>query len=174
MENLLLAEPDQKYQKSFERYALSYKKAGDATYFCKYKKALDNFDEYLNNLDNCSKGKDLPQDWVTTSTFWLIHDGEVVGVTRIRHREVECAGHIGYDISPSCRKKGYGTQILKLALSKAAKIGIQEAVVTCTVSNTASKKIIEKNGGKLLGRVFDEEEDELLYKYKISTAIFSE
>lgn len=42
---------------------------------------------YLNNLHNYSKGIDLPQGWVRTSTFWLIDNNEVVGVVRIRHEE---------------------------------------------------------------------------------------
>ena len=63
---------------------------------------------------------------------------------RIRHQEVESGGHIGYDISPVYRKKGYGFQILKLALKKALEIGLKEVIVTCNINNIASKKIIEK------------------------------
>lgn len=166
-----LVEPDRKYQKSFENYAMSYKKANDEYYFIKYKKALENFDEHLKELHNHSKGIDVPRDWVATSTFWLIDNDEVVGVVRVRHQEIECAGHIGYDISPCYRNKGYGTQILKLALEKAAEIGIKEVIVTCSIENTASRKIIEKNNGELLGTVFDEEDNENLYKYRISTMI---
>jgi len=43
-------------------------------------------------------------------------------------------------------------------------------MVTCYVDNEFSKKIIEKNGGKLLGIIFNEEENENLYKYSISTS----
>lgn len=166
-----LVVPDEKYQKSFENYVLSYKEANDEYYFIKYKKALENFDEYLRELHNHSKGIDVPRDWVATSTFWLIDNDEVVGVLRVRHQEIECAGHIGYDISPCYRNKGYGTEILKLALEKAVEIGIKEAIVTCSMENTASRKIIEKNNGELLGTVFDEEDNENLYKYRISTMI---
>jgi predicted acetyltransferase len=87
---------------------------------------------------------------------------------RIRHQEVECAGHIGYDIAPDCRNRGYGFQILKLALQRAIKIGLEEVILTCNIDNAASKKIIEKNNGKLLGTIFDEEENEWLYKYCIT------
>lgn len=159
MKDLFLAEPDKKYQKSFENYALSYEKINDEHYFNKYKKALESFQDYLN---------DLSQGEVITSTFWLIDKEEVVGVARIRHQEVEYAGHIGYDISPNYRNMGYGFQILKLALEKAINIGIEEAILTCNIDNTASKKIIEKNNGKLLGTIYDEEENEYLYKYSIT------
>ncbi|MDU5080158.1 GNAT family N-acetyltransferase [uncultured Tissierella sp.] len=159
MKDLFLIEPNKEYQKSFENYVLAYRKINDEHYFNIYKRALENFQDYL---------KDLPQGEVITSTFWLIDKKEVVGVVRIRHQEIECAGHIGYDISPDCRNRGYGFQILKLALEKAMKIGIEEVILTCNIDNVASKKIIEKNKGKLLGIIFDEEENEYMYKFSIT------
>ncbi len=167
MGDLILVEPDKTFQKSFENYALSYRKINDKQYFNKYKKALENFQEYLNDLRNYSEGNELPKGEVITSTFWLIDKIDVVGVLRIRHQEIESAGHIGYDISPDCRNRGYDFQILKLALEKAKKIGIEELILTCNIDNAASKKIIEKNNGKLYGIIFDEEENEYLYKYSI-------
>ncbi len=146
---------------------MAYKEAGEDYYFNKYKRALEDFKGYIGYLENYSKGIALPKDEVATSTYWLIDNNEVVGVTRVRHEEVEYAGHIGYDISPIYRNKGYGSKILKLALKEAEKIGIKDVIVTCNVENEASRKIIEKNKGKVLGTVFDEEEDEKLYKYLI-------
>jgi predicted acetyltransferase len=168
MKDLFLAKPNKEYQKSFEDYVLSYKKADDDFYFNFYKKGLENFNEYLSDLHNYSKGIDLPKGWVITSTFWLIDNNEVVGVVRVRHQDVWTDGHIGYDVSPCYRKRGYGTQILKLALVEAEKIGIKEAIVTCNIDNMYSKKIIEKNNGKLLGTIFDEDENENLYRYSIT------
>jgi predicted acetyltransferase len=167
LKEIILVEPDQKYQKSFENYVLAYDKINDKYYYTKYKKALGNFLDYLNDLHNYSIGKDLLQGEVTTSTFWLIDKTEVVGIVRVRHEEVDTAGHIGYDISPDYRNKGYGTKILKLALEESIKIGMEEVILTCNIENIASKKIIEKNNGKLLGTIFDEEENEYLYKYRI-------
>lgn len=168
MKDIFLVEPNEKYQRSFENYVLAYEKIDDEHYFTKYKKALENFQDYLKDLHNHSIGTDLLQGDVMTSTFWLIDKKEVVGVVRIRHEEVECAGHIGYDISPDHRNKGYGFQILKLALERAINIGVEEVILTCNIDNTASKKIIEKNSGKLLGTIFDEEENEYLHRYSIT------
>ncbi|EST12107.1 GNAT family N-acetyltransferase [Sporolactobacillus laevolacticus] len=167
MNDLYLTKPNKNYQSSFENYALAYQKVNDTYYFEKYEKALHDFDWYIQDLDDQSRGINIPQDWVATSTFWLIDKDIVVGVVRIRHQEVESAGHIGYDISPCFRGRGYGTQILKLAIKEAKKIGVEEVIVTCNTENTASRKIIEKNNGKLLGTIYDDEEKEFLYKYKI-------
>jgi predicted acetyltransferase len=168
MKDLLLVEPSLKYQKSFENYVLAYKKANDDYYYEKYKTALEDFQEFLNINQKFVEGIDIPEGWVRTSTFWLISSNEVVGVVRVRHENIETDGHIGYDISPQYRNMGYGTEILKLALEKAAQIGIQDVMVTCSVDNAASRKIIEKNNGKLLGAFFDKEENENYYKFCIS------
>lgn len=170
MTDLFLSIPSKEYQKSFKDYVLSYKKAADDFYFNFYKKGLENFNEYLKDLQNYSKGIDLPKGEVITSTFWLIDNNEIVGIVRVRHEDVWTDGNIGYDISPCYRKKGYGTQILKFALVQADKIGIKEAIVTCNTDNMYSKKIIEKNNGKLIEIIFDEVENENLYRYSILTS----
>lgn len=168
LKNLFLAKPDKKYEKSFKAYVTAYKEINDNAYLDLYEAGLNNFDAYLNTLINLSKGINIPEGYVQTSTFWLIDNDEIVGITRVRHKEVGTCGHIGYDISPRFRNKGYGSEILTLALKEAAKLGIKAAIVTCNVDNTASRKIIEKHAGKLLGTIFDEEENENLYKYTIS------
>lgn len=106
MKDLFLVEPNKEYEKSFENYVLAYRKINDEHYYNKYRKALENFQDYLNDLHDCSKGRKLSQGEIATSSFWLIDKKEVVGVVRIRHQEVECAGHIGYDISPDYRNRG--------------------------------------------------------------------
>ena len=94
MEEPFLVEPSTIYQKSFENYVLSYGRINDEHYFSKYRKALGNFQDYLDELENYSKGINLPQGEVAYSTFWLIDKEEVVGVVRIRHKEVEFGGSI--------------------------------------------------------------------------------
>jgi predicted acetyltransferase len=170
MMQLFLSEPTKEFKASFQNYALDYKGASeDAYYFNKYSKALVDFSGFLKHLIHEAHGNNLPNGRVASSTFWLIDQNEVVGVVRIRHQEVMFAGHIGYDVSPKHRNRGYGTQILKLALAEAQKLGIRKAVVTCRTDNEPSKRIIEKNGGKCLEIIYDKEDDEELFKYVIDT-----
>ncbi|WDV48022.1 GNAT family N-acetyltransferase [Clostridiaceae bacterium M8S5] len=167
MKDLFLVEPCKKYQNSFKKYASAYRKINDTHYFNKYKKALENFDNYLKDIYNCSMGINLLHGEVMTSIFWLLFKEEIVGVVRVRHQSIDTAGHIGYDISPNHRNKGYGNQILKLALKKALKLGIKEVILTCNIDNIASKKIIEKNNGKFISTLYDKEDHEYLSKYII-------
>lgn len=170
MDDLFLTEPNIKYQKSFQDYTLAYRRINDDHYFNKYKKALENFEEFLKDLYNYDKGIDLPQGRVPFSTFWLVHNNEVVGVVRIRHKETTEIGHIGYDICPLYRNKGYGTQILRLALEKTSELGIRDVILTCKIDNIASRRVIEKNNGVLIETFFSKVKNENLHKFSIQTS----
>jgi predicted acetyltransferase len=92
---------------------------------------------------------------VPETFFWLIAGGDdpFVGRLSLRHhlneRLLQFGGHIGYEIRPSRRRRGYGKMILRLGLEQAKALGIRRALVTCDADNIASAKIIEANGGLL-------------------------
>ena len=90
---------------------------------------------------------------VPGSDFWLIDNNEFIGGLSLRHELNEnllkIGGHIGYEIRPSKRRQGYGTEILRLGLEKAKELGLQKVLVNCDEDNIGSKKIIEHNGGVL-------------------------
>lgn len=56
-------------------------------------------------------------------------------------------GHIGYGVRPSERKKGYATQMLKMALDYARQIRLSKVMLACYKDNEASSKIIQKCNG---------------------------
>jgi predicted acetyltransferase len=160
-----LIKPNLSYKDSFYRYVTEYKE-NDEHYYGKYKRALDNFEHYIDELEK----RTCKEDSNHTITYWLVDQGEVVGVVRIRTKEDPIAGNIGYDISPRFRKRGYGHLILKLALLKVKELELDEVFLTCYIKNVASRKIIEKNNGIKIGQVFDEEDDIFLDRFKISLA----
>jgi predicted acetyltransferase len=111
------------------------------------------FEQYVAELRGQEKGEYLPEGYVPCTTYWLMDRGEFIGRVSIRHRLSEhllrIGGHIGYDIRPSKRQRGYGTMILQLVLPKAKELGIDRALVTCDDTNIGSRRIIEKAGGVL-------------------------
>ncbi|MBI9010615.1 MAG: GNAT family N-acetyltransferase [Clostridiales bacterium] len=163
-----LVEPTSIFEESFKRYAQSYEEINDEHYFRKYKKSLTDFKGYIKDLENLANGINLIEGDIPTSIFWLIYNEEVVGVVRVRHEETGTAGHIGYDVSPRFRNKGYGNEILKLSLLETKKLGIETVVLTCSVDNLYSKKIIENNNGKIIDTIYDEEDDEYMFKFIIN------
>jgi predicted acetyltransferase len=110
-----------------------------------------NFDDYAEKIRSQSRGENLPEGWVPVTTYWLVEGDEYIGKVSIRHRLTphleKIGGHIGYNIRPSKRGRGYGNKILQLSLPKAKELGISRVLVTCDATNIASSKIIEKNGG---------------------------
>ena len=112
-----------------------------------------DFEAFVGQVRGYARGERLPPGFVPQTDFWLIDEGEFIGRVSIRHRLTESleriGGHIGYEIRPSKRGKGYGTAILKLALPHARELGLVRVLLTCDETNEASKKIIEKSGGIL-------------------------
>jgi predicted acetyltransferase len=112
-----------------------------------------NFDAFLQGLDDFAAGRNLKPGLVPQSTFWLIDNREFIGRASVRHFLNESltrvGGHIGYEIRPTRRGRGYGNLILRLALEKSRGLGIDRALVTCDSVNLASRRIIEANGGAL-------------------------
>lgn len=112
-----------------------------------------DFDSYVNLLKGYKEGIELPEGYVPESKFWLVDGNYLIGTVSIRHYLTDLleriGGHIGYEIRPSMRKKGYGKKILRLALNEAKALGINKALITCDETNIGSRKIIEGNGGVL-------------------------
>lgn len=59
-------------------------------------------------------------------------------------------GHVGYTILPAFAGHGYATAALAAMLRVAHEAGLPEIIITCDESNHASRRIIEKNGGRLV------------------------
>ena len=103
--------------------------------------------------------------------FWLVSENRVLGRVKLRHRLLPAleheGGHIGYDIRPLERQKGYGTLLLKLTLLKAKELGLNRVLLTCDTDNIGSAGIIEKNGGVLSGQAISKKSGKPISQYWI-------
>ncbi|WP_333913578.1 GNAT family N-acetyltransferase [Vibrio coralliirubri] len=160
-----LVSPSIEFESEFSVFYLDFAE-NDVENSGYYRDGISNFAQYVQRLQDEAQGLNLPDGYVPCNHFWLV-DGNrnVLGAIRVRHNidndflALE-AGHIGYDIAPSYRGKGYGKSMLKFALPKAKMLGITQALVTADEDNIVSRKVIEANGGQfekvVMGKVFPE------------------
>jgi predicted acetyltransferase len=138
----------------------------------RYGEAIADFEGFVQLCSDEAVGSNLAPGRVPQSTFWLVHDGQrILGCSRLRHTLnaflEEEGGHIGYDVRPSERRRGYGTLLLRLTLDKARDLGLKRVLITADTPNIASWRIIEKNGGVLQSEELSLHTGELLRKYWI-------
>jgi len=62
-----------------------------------------------------------------------------------------CLGHIGYSVVPWKRRLGYATAALREILREFTAEGLRYAEITTDPDNIASRRVIEANGGVLIG-----------------------
>jgi predicted acetyltransferase len=131
----------------------------------------EDFPSFLQKMRDCTAGLGLPSGFVAHETFWLVDDGEVVGVSNLRlsltERLRKEGGHIGYGIRPSARRRGHATRVLALTIAKARERGIGDVLVTCDKANVASARTILKNGGSLDSEEFEAERGDFKQRYWI-------
>jgi predicted acetyltransferase len=74
-------------------------------------------------------------------------------------------GHIGYDVRPGRRGRGYAKAALRLCLAEAAKMGLDEVFITCLDWNEPSHRVIlgaiDEYGGRQV-ESFENEEGRFL------------
>jgi predicted acetyltransferase len=171
-EKIKLIEPTLELKAEFQSMAAEYTAAGENPYAEMHAEAIDDFNSFVVKLHDHAKGLNLPDGWVPSSTFWLVSDNSrVLGCSRLRHYLAGDlryeGGHIGYDIRPSERRKGYGALIFRLTLQKARQLGIERVLITCRTDNIASQRIIEKNGGRFASQIIPGEGGKPLRRYWI-------
>lgn len=131
----------------------------------------EDFEAFLAKLDGCARGEGIPEGFVPHTTYWLVADGSVVGASNLRHsltdRLRRVGGHIGYGVRPSARGRGYATELLRRTVHAARAMGLSDLLVTCNRDNTASARVIVKNGGVLDAEEFLPEAGITIQRYWI-------
>lgn len=85
---------------------------------------------------------------------WIVESDRVLGGIALRDGDddyVSWAGHIGYGIRPSARRRGLGGWALGRVLDEARATGMNRVLAVCAVDNTASVRTIEQCGGAFEG-----------------------
>lgn len=142
----------------FAEFSATYRKNNEDRHQIK---EGQTFREYITVLNRFEDPENLPPGKVLQKSFWFLNDDDIlVGNSRLRLNLNEyflnIGGHIGFDVSPEHRRKGYATEILRQTLIEAAKHDIGRVLVTCNEDNIHSRKVIEKYNGILENTVIEE------------------
>jgi|GEM_PF-604614 len=117
--------------------------------FLTHDDVVNDFDSYLGRLEKLASPDE--RMLVPSVTYWASADGRYVGQISLRlHLNGNLStlgGHIGYTVRPSARNRGFATEMLRLCLNEARRLGLMRVLVTCDETNAASRRVIEKNGG---------------------------
>lgn len=176
-DNLILVKPDASYAEeiiSYRKEMLLAQSSMDGTGALR---RMENPQDWLRynrlqeNPDTVAAGK-------VPATQFVLVDPEtrrIYGMLQVRHALNEYlrnyAGHIGYSVRPTERRKGYATKMLKLALKFCKEeLRLERVLVSCLVENEPSRRTILACGGVFEEKVYEHIEGVWLEKYWITLA----
>lgn len=153
MEEFLLIRPTGAYATQIAAYRQEFLDAGDSMDGTGPLRRMEDPEAYIKVCADYEYPKKVPPHLVPATQFLFIRkrDNRLVGTLQVRHRFNDYlekyAGHIGYSVRPSERRKGYAREMLKAALPFCREIGLDKVLITCIDGNIGSEKTILANGG---------------------------
>lgn len=160
---LLLRHPIEEDEAQVLAYRQAFLDRGDSLDGTANLSAAPTYGDWLHALQLNASPETVQPGLVDATTFLAVNrfDGRLIGMIDIRHRLnqhlEQFGGHIGYSVMPDQRRKGYATEMLRLALEWCRNHGMTRVLVTCDSDNTASERTILSNGGVLENTVPDGE-----------------
>ena len=135
---------------------------------------IEDPEEYISVCAEYEDPEKVPVHLVLATQLFFIRkrDNRLVGMIQVRHYFNDYlekyAGHIGYSVRPSERRKGYAKEMLKRTLPFCREIGIDRVLITCTDGNIGSEKTILANGGVYEYTIHEPNENENLKRFWIT------
>lgn len=168
-----LIAPSMEYDRQIQAYRKEFLEYGGSMDGCGSLRRFDRTQDWLDQVEALKRPETTPPDLVPMTQYIYVResDNKMVGVIQIRHYFNEYlekyAGHIGYSVCPSERRKGYATQMLRLVLPECKKLGIDRVLISCVQGNEGSRKTILNNNGVYESTVYLPERDIYLERYWI-------
>ena len=168
-----LIEPTMEYDSQIQAYRREFLETEGSMDGCGSLRRFETTREWLDQVEALRRPETTPPQLVPSTQYIYVResDSKVVGVIQIRHCLNEFlekyAGHIGYSVCPTERRKGYATQMLRLALPECKALGLDRVLISCVEGNEGSKRTILRNGGVYESTVYEPGEGVYLERYWI-------
>ncbi|MBE5802902.1 MAG: GNAT family N-acetyltransferase [Clostridiales bacterium] len=175
MDEMMLIEPDISLTEEIRDFRQEMIEAGSDMDGCgslrRHEEPRDwiDFNLLLKNRET------VPEKWVVSTQFAYVrrHDKRIMGMIQVRHYLNDYlrdyAGHIGYSVRPSERRKGVATAMLRAVLPFCRSIGLDRVMIACEPDNPGSRGTILNNGGVYWRTVHFPPEDIDLEQYWVET-----
>jgi predicted acetyltransferase len=116
-------------------------------------------------------GRNLEPGRVPHTMLYGFLGEDIIGRVSVRHELNEMlrarGGHLGYSVAPRFRGKGYATEMVRQALDYCRSLGLRTVLITCGETNVPSYRLIERLGGRLREKAYDEVDRETIRKYDL-------
>ena len=174
MDDFLLIRPTNDYASQIAEYRQEFLNIGDSMDGTGPLRELEKPEEYIKVCEEYENVDKVPLHLVPATQFLFLrrNDNKLLGMIQVRHYFNDYlekyAGHIGYSIRPSERRKGYAKEMLKMALPFCKEIGIDRVLITCKEENIGSEKTILSNGGVYERTVHEPTENKNLKRFWIT------
>lgn len=144
---------------AYLRMVDEFEVAGAGYPYNNFELARQDFAAFVRELADEERGVALPPGIVPQTTHVLVRDGAtVLGEIRFRPSTDPPFGvghdHIGYNVRPSARRRGYATAMLGRVLDEGR--------------NPGSVRTVEKHGGRLAWQTRDAERRQIVSLYWIA------
>ena len=153
MDIIKLILPSEEYLDQVWAYRQECLDVGSSMDGCGPLRSNEGPEQWLADIRSYADPAAVPEGKVQATQFLAVResDGRLVGMTQVRHYFNEYlekyAGHIGYSVRPSERRKGYAKEMLRLALPFCKSVGLERVLIACEPGNPASRRTILANGG---------------------------
>ena len=175
--DLILTIPTDEYVEEICAYRQEFLDAGDSMDGTGPLRRFSDPEEWLREIKTYMYPETVPEGKVQATQFIFVRerDKKIVGMLQVRHTFNDYlekyAGHIGYSVRPSERRKGYAKRMLREGLDFCRTIGLDRVLITCIDDNEASRRTILANGGVYESTVFEPEINRKLQRYWINLSI---
>ena len=173
MPEIKLVRPDESYAAQYISYRDELLAAGSSMDGAGPIRRIADPLEWLAEINKYENPATIPENFVRATQFLAVRpDNHLVGMIQVRHYFNDFlekyAGHIGYSVRPSERRKGYATAMLAAVLPFCRQIGLNRILISCLIGNEASRRTILRNGGVYESTVFYPKANEYLERYWIT------